>query len=77
MYGMNNVQAIKDAFVETFPSAKFRMVKAIKLQLPQHHAAVIDGTRVVITTQVPTLRHNRVETGFDWHYFGSLVKGYA
>jgi hypothetical protein len=77
MYGMSNVQAIKDAFVEAYPSAKFRMVKAIKLQLPQHHAAVIDGTRVVITTQVPTLRHNRVETGFDWHYFGSLVKDYV
>ncbi len=76
MYGMNNVQAIKDAFVREFPSAKFKMIKAIKLQLPQHHTADIEGTRLVITTQVPTLRHNRVETGFDWYYLGSQVKDY-
>ncbi|MGC3946918.1 MAG: hypothetical protein QM762_20780 [Chryseolinea sp.] len=76
LYGMNNIQKIKESF-ETEFSAKFKMVKAIKLQIPQHHFASIEGTQVIITTQLPTLRHNRVETGFEWHYFGTLVRSYC
>jgi len=76
MYGMNNVQKIKQSFETEFSGIKFRMVKAIKLQIPQHHTADFEGTQVIITTQVPTLRHNRIETGFDWHYFGGLVRSY-
>jgi len=33
-----------------------------------------DGTILLITTQVPVLKHNRVETGFDWYEFGKMVK---
>ena len=28
------------------------------------------------TTQVPGLKHNRVDTGFDWYKFGELVKSH-
>ncbi|MEJ1239970.1 hypothetical protein WBG78_17655 [Chryseolinea sp. T2] len=77
MYGMTNVQKIKDSFEQELKSIKFRMVKAVKLQIPQHHAAWFGETQVIITTQLPTLRHNRVETGFDWHYFGDLVSSYV
>lgn len=76
MYGMNNVQKIKESFEQEFAGLKFKMVKAVKMQVPQHHATCFDGTQIVITTQVPTLRHNRVETGFDWQYFGNLIRGY-
>ena len=76
MYGMNNVQRIKESFEREFAGLKFKMVKAIKLQVPQHHAAYFEGTQIVITTQVPTLRHNRVETGFDWLHFGNLIRSY-
>lgn len=76
MYGMNNIDAIKESFGRVYP-ARFKMVKAIKLQLPQHHVAAIGDTRLLITTQVPTLRHNRAETGFNWYYFGTLVRSYA
>ena len=61
---------------EFFPSAKFKMVKAIKRQIPQHHRAVFNGTTILITTQIPALRHNRVDTGFDWYEFGKLVKSH-
>jgi hypothetical protein len=29
---------------------------------------------MLITTQIPALRHNRIETGFDWQAFGKSVK---
>jgi len=29
---------------------------------------------MLITTQIPALRHNRIETGFDWGEFGKKVK---
>lgn len=76
MYGMNNIQGIKEAFCRAHPTAKFKMVKATKLEIPQHHTTDVANTRVVITTQIPTLRHNRVETGFNWHYFGQQVNSY-
>lgn len=74
MYGMDNINALKQSFQSFFPSVKFKMEKAIKLQFPQYHRADFDGTTVLITTQVPALRHNRVETGFDWLEFGKLIK---
>lgn len=73
MYGMSNIQTLK-AFVQNFfPTAKFNLVKAVKQQIPQHHRADFNDTTLLITTQVPTLRHNRIETGFDWYLFGKIV----
>jgi hypothetical protein len=74
MYGMDNIDLLKKSVREFFPSAQFRMVKAIKRQIPQHHRAHFNGTTILITTQIPALRHNRVDTGFDWYEFGKLVK---
>jgi hypothetical protein len=51
------------------------MEKAVKLQIPQHHWTEIGGTTILITTQIPALRHNRVETGFEWEAFGKEVAG--
>ena len=74
MYGMNNINALKQSVAELFPTAKFKMVKAIKQFLPQHHRAELNGTIMLITTQIPALRHNRIETGFNWEEFGKVVK---
>ena len=73
MYGMDNINSLKESVHEFFPTAKFKMVKAIKQQIPQHHRADINGTTLLITTQIPALRHNRIETGFDWYKFGKLA----
>lgn len=75
MYGMNNINALKDSVRAVFPSAKFRMIKAVPRQIPQHHLADLGGTRMVITTQIPALRHNRIETGFEWETFGRTIRG--
>jgi len=75
MYGMDNINLLKKSVHEFFPAAKFKLVKAIKRQIPQHHQAEFDGTTFLITTQIPALRHNRIETGFDWYEFGKLVRG--
>lgn len=75
MYGMNNINTLKKSVQAFFPAAKFTMIKAIKQQIPQHHRADLNGTLMLITTQIPALRHGRVETGFDWWQFGSIVKG--
>ncbi|HEV8512393.1 MAG TPA: hypothetical protein VGQ59_03925, partial [Cyclobacteriaceae bacterium] len=75
MYGMDNINLLKESVCKNFPDAKFKMVKAVKQEIPQYHRADFDGTTLLITTQIPALRHNRVETGFDWHKFGKLVKG--
>ena len=74
MYGMNNINGLKKSVQSFFPSAKFKTVKATKLQVPQHHRVDINGTTLLITTQIPALRHGRVETGFDWGEFGRVVK---
>jgi len=74
MYGMDNINLLKKSVYEFFPAAKFKMVKAIKRQIPQHHRADFNGTTLLITTQIPALRHNRIETGFDWLEFGKTVK---
>jgi hypothetical protein len=73
MYGMDNINRLKASVQEFFPSVKFKMVKAVKQKIPQHHRADFDGTILLITTQIPALRHNRIETGFDWQQFGNLV----
>lgn len=75
MYGMANIQELKKQVQAAFPQARFKQVKAVKLCIPQHHLADLDGTRLLITTQVPALRHNRVETGFDWFGLGKTTRG--
>lgn len=75
MYGMNNINELKKTIQDFFPAAKFTSVKGIRQQIPQHHRAEFNGTMLLITTQVPTLKHNRIETGFDWEKFGKLVNG--
>jgi hypothetical protein len=74
MYGMDNINTLKKSVQEFFPAVKFKMVKAVKQQIPQHHEAELNGTKLLITTQIPALRHNRIETGFDWEAFGKMVK---
>ncbi|HYK45795.1 MAG TPA: hypothetical protein VEV83_11535, partial [Parafilimonas sp.] len=76
MYGMDNINLLKRSVQQVFPSAKFGMVKAVKRQIPQYHRADFNGTTMLLTTQIPALRHNRIETGFDWYQFGKLVKAH-
>ena len=73
MYGMDNINLLKQSVQEFFQDAKFKMIKAIKQQIPQHHKADLGGTTLIITTQIPALRHNRIESGFDWDEFGKTV----
>lgn len=73
MYGMDNINTLKRSVQAFFPGAKFKMVKAVKLQIPQHHETHLNGTKLLITTQIPALRHGRIETGFDWEAFGKAV----
>jgi len=77
MYGMENINALKKSVQQFFPGVSFKMNKATKLKIPQHHRATLDGTILLITTQIPALRHNRIETGFDWEEFGKRVKSEA
>jgi hypothetical protein len=74
MYGMNNINGLKKSVQDLYPSAKFKMVKGTKLEIPQHHITNLGTTTLVITTQMPALKHNRAETGFDWAEFGKKVK---
>jgi len=74
MYDMANINALKKSVQAFFPGARFNMVKGSKLHIPQHHRADFNGTTLLITTQIPALRHNRVETGFDWQEFGRKVR---
>jgi hypothetical protein len=74
MYGMNSINTLKKSVNSFFPAAEFTMVKAIPQQIPQYHRADVNGTILLITTQIPALRHNRIETGFDWEEFGRKVK---
>jgi hypothetical protein len=73
MYGMNDINSLKDSVRKFFPAAKFKMVKATPRVIPQHHVTSVDGTAIVITTQIPALRHNRIETGFDWEKLGQSL----
>ena len=80
MYGMDNINTLKKSVQEFFKGTKFKMIKAtippedIGEKIPQHHRADLNGTTMLITTQIPALRHNRIETGFDWEEFGKRVK---
>ena len=79
MYGMDNIDKLKKSVQAFYPDVKFRMIKAtvplaIGRQIPKHHLADLPGTQLLITTQIPSLRHNRIETGFDWQAFGRKVK---
>jgi hypothetical protein len=73
MYGMNNINTIKKSMHDFF-GISFKMVKASKLQIPQHHRANVNGTTILLTTQIPALRHRRIETGFDWKAFAQSVR---
>jgi hypothetical protein len=66
MYGMNNINQLKRSIQKFFTGAEFSMVKGTKLEIPQHHRTTVAGTTIIITTQVPALKHNRAETAFDW-----------
>jgi hypothetical protein len=74
MYGMENINTLKKSVQDHFHDTKFKMVKAVKRQIPQHHRADINGTILLITTQIPALRHGRIETGFEWQEFGRIVR---
>ena len=78
MYGMENINHLKASFEQTFVNTKFKLVKATRMpetgeKLPQYHRADIGETIVMITTQIPALRHHRIETGFDWNALGRQV----
>lgn len=75
MYGMNNINGLKASFQEFIPGLKFSLVKAKPRETPGHHRADIGATKLLITTQIPALRHGRIETGFDWEEFGRKVSG--
>ena len=77
MYGMDNINTLKESVQAFFHTANFKMIKAAKQQIPQHHRADLNGTTILITTRIPALRHNRIETGFDWEEFGRRVKSSA
>ena len=70
MYGMNNINQLKRSIQEFFAGVEFSMVKGTKQEIPQHHRTDIIGTTIIITTQIPALKHNRVDSGFDWARFG-------
>ncbi|HYF70647.1 MAG TPA: hypothetical protein VD884_21075 [Ohtaekwangia sp.] len=74
MYGMDNINKLKNSIQSCFENVRFQMVKGTKLETPQHHRADLNGTTMLITTQIPTLRHNRIESGFNWIEFGRKIK---
>jgi hypothetical protein len=73
MYGMEDINTLKKQVQGFFPGAQFKLIKATKLQIPQHHLSNLGNTKLLITTQIPALRHNRVETGFDWFELGTSL----
>lgn len=74
MYGMHSINTLKESIQQFFPGVSFKSEKAVKQQIPQHHWVPFNGTTLLLTTQIPALRHNRVETGFDWREFGANVR---
>jgi hypothetical protein len=74
MYGMSNINMLKASIQAAFPGTVFKLAKAEKLVTPQYHRADVDGTRLVITTRIPALRHGRAETGFEWAKFGQILR---
>jgi len=77
MYGMDNINRLKKSVQEYFHDPKFKMIKVAKQQIPQYHRADLNGTTMLVTTQLPALKHKRIETGFDWEEFGRRVKSAA
>ncbi len=77
MYDMTGINTLKASIQRHFSGVKFTSINAIPGKIPQHHMAKLPkiGTTIVITTQSTGLRHNRRETGFDWHAFGSALRG--
>lgn len=73
MYGMSNINVLKKSVQAFFPNVKFKAINAVKMQIPRHHKAKVNETILVLTTQIPALRHHRTETGFDWYEFGKTV----
>lgn len=74
MYGMNQVNSLKKSIQDFFPDVTFAMCKAEPRKIPAHHLAHLDGTVLIITSQIPALRHGRIETGFDWEEFGRRLR---
>ncbi len=74
MYGMNNINTLKQSILSAFPGIEFKSTKKTKLEIPQHHRADLGETTLILTTQIPALRHGRVETGFDWAKFGQILR---
>lgn len=75
MYGMNSIHALKASAQAFYPATRFTSVKAVSRQTPPYHVTSLGNTRLLITTQIPALRHNRVETGFDWEQLGRTLNG--
>jgi hypothetical protein len=73
MYGMNNITRLKHSVQNFYPNVTFKMVKAIKQQMPQYHWADLGNTMLLITTQLPALHHGRIESGFDWMQLGRTI----
>lgn len=73
MFGMNNINHLKATVQAHHSTARFTQVKSVHRVTPQYHRAALAGTQLLMTTQIPSLRHNRVETGFDWKEFGRTV----
>lgn len=74
MYGMDNINILKKSVEEFFQIGGFKIVRGIKRQIPQYHRIELNGTLLLITTQIPALKHRRIETGFDWYEFGKVLK---
>ncbi len=75
MYGMSNIDKLKKSVKAFYPGAQFNIIKAIPRQIPSLHRADLGDTILLLTTQIPALRHNRIETGFDWEAVGRMVAG--
>lgn len=75
MFGMKDINSIKEMIQQKFPSTRFTLVRTIKHQIPQHHRADLGATTLLLTTQIPALKHNRKETGFDWEAVAKSIKG--
>jgi hypothetical protein len=74
MYGMQQINNLKVSVQQFFPGVAFKPMKAIKQKIPQYHVTDIGETTLLITTQIPALRHNRADSGFDWKEFGRRVR---
>jgi hypothetical protein len=73
MYGMDNINNLKTSIANFF-NVRCRLVQASSNKIPQHHIAEIGDTKMIITTQIPALRHNRQSSAFDWWAFGETIR---